>query len=573
MCIGTLEECSTAQGGTLAVRRCAGQGAGPTVKDTTAGTSRATTHERTVALTVHHAEAPVRKTKEATMRRAFAGLLLVSSAGLLVAHDELGASSHREAPFITSLPKVDGTDFYMFRSYEPGREEFVTLVANYYPFQDPYGGPNYYALDPEALYEIHIDNDGDAVEDLTFRFQFDKELREEDGLELMVGEGDDARSIAIPLINLGPITAENEENLNRLETYSVDLVRGDRRTGDVVSISEIGGDATFEKPVDFIGTKSLPDYEAYARAHTYSIDIPDCGVSSTHRAGQSSEARLFVGQREESFVVALGELFDLINLDPLGDRDRGLDDLEDENITSIALEVPISCLTQGGSPVIGGWTTASLRQARVLNPRPTFEQPTREGGAFTQVSRLGNPLVNEIVIGLRDKNLFNASEPAEDEQFLEYVTHPTFPEIVEILFGSAGVVAPDLFPREDLVAVFLTGVEGVNMTATPAEMLRLNTAIPPTPPEGQNSLGALECFVDGKLDLEAAGCDPAGFPNGRRPGDDVVDIELRVAMGALLPESVAPAGDLPYNDGALITSGDFQDEFPYLRTPIPGSRP
>jgi hypothetical protein len=171
------------------------------------------------------------------------------------------------------------------------------------------------------------------------------------------------------------------------------------------------------------------------------------------------------------------------------------------------------------------------------------------------VSRLGAPLVNEVVIGLKDKDRFNASKPKDDAQFLNYVTHPTLPALIELLFS---VPAPTQFPRTDLIAAFLTGLDGLNKTATPAEMLRLNTAIAPKPAQDQSNLGAL-------------GGDLAGFPNGRRPGDDVVDIELRVAMGALLPPASAPAGTLPFTDGAYVDSSFFAVTFPYLKTPIPGS--
>jgi len=184
-----------------------------------------------------------------------------------------------------------------------------------------------------------------------------------------------------------------------------------------------------------------------------------------------------------------------------------------------------------------------------------------------QVSRLGAPLVNEVVIGLKDKNRFNSSEPKDDAQFADYVTNPTLPALLEILFGSAGVKAPTNFPRTDLVAAFLTGVSGLNQPArvVGSEMLRLNTAIPPTPGGAQSRLGVL-------------GGDFAGFPNGRRPGDDVVDIELRVAMGVLCTLSIggctpadAPAGTLHYTDGAFLDSGFFDNAFPYLRTPLKGS--
>ncbi|MDZ4832018.1 MAG: DUF4331 domain-containing protein [Phycisphaerae bacterium] len=467
-------------------------------------------------------------------RRAItlASLVAMSSTAL--------ASSHREAPFITENPKVDATDYYMFKSYEPSRDRFVTIVANYLPLQDPYGGPNYFSLDPDAIYEIHIDNDGDSHEDITFRFRFTNTLK-----SLTVPVGD--QNVAVPLVNIGPISRGRTGPLNVIESYTVDVIYGDTTTGTPESITNaVTGESSFLKPVDNIGNKSIPDYPAYAASHVYSIDMP----------GSSESGRLFVGQRKDPFVVNLGETFDLVNLNPVGSPTAEHDTLDDKNVTSLILEIPISALTSGGEPVIGGWTTASLHRARVLSENPTFTKPATEQGDWVQVSRLGMPLVNELVIGLEDKNLFNASKPENDGQFATYVTNPTLPVLLNALFG----VTPPCLPRTDLVAVFLTGVAGLNQPANVvgSEMLRLNTSIPATPARMQSNLGVL------------AG-DNAGFPNGRRPGDDVVDMALRVVMGALLPAECAPNGALPYTDGATVDSSFFTNAFPYLLNPIPGS--
>jgi hypothetical protein len=454
------------------------------------------------------------------------------------------ASSHREAPYITKQPKVDATDFYMFRSYEVGREDYVTLIANYLPLQNPYGGPNYFSLDPEALYEIHVDNDGDAIEDVTFQFRFTTTIQD---VALPIGPIGNQKLVSVPLINVGAITAGDVSNLNSRESYGVKVVFGDRRTGVVQTLTNADtAESSFVKPVDNIGNKSLPDYAAYAATHVYPIALPN-----------GSEGRMFVGQRKDPFVVNLGETFDLVNLNPLGNPAGEVDDLADANVTSIVLEVPIDFLTST-SDVIGGWTSASLRQARVLNPFPLSaadNNVTVEGGAWTQVSRLGMPLVNELVIGLKDKDRFNASEPKDDVQFLDYVTHPTLPALLDALFP---VTAPTLFPRSDLVQVFLTGVPTLNETTTACEMLRLNTTTAATPAAGQNNLGVI------------AG-DSAGFPNGRRPGDDVVDIALRVVMGKLLGAGDAPDGQLEYTDGAIVDQTFFDATFPYLKIPLPGS--
>ena len=486
--------------------------------------------------------------------------LLISNLIAIALAPQAYASSHREAPFITKNPKADATDFYMFRSYEPGREQFTTLIANYIPLQDAYGGPNFFAMDPDALYEIHIDNNGDAREDLTFQFRFASANKD---TQLSVG----GKKVSIPLvINGGAIADVNPAGANVRETYTVSVVRGDRRSGTRSAVTNAsGGGTTFDKPIDNIGNKAIPDYAAYAAKHVYSVNIPGCGTP----------ARMFVGQRKDPFVVNLGETFDLINIKapaveflPNAER-NAKDDLADKNVTSIELEVATACLTAPGSsdPVIGGWTTASLRQGRLLNPTPgATTGAAKEGGAWTQVSRLGAPLVNEVVIGLKDKDRFNASKPSADAQFADYVTNPTLPALVEILYGSTGAKAPTNFPRNDLVAAFLTGVKGLNQpaTVTASEMLRLNTAIAPTASGSQKRLGV----IDG---------DNAGFPNGRRPGDDVVDIALRVVMGKLCTLNLgcvpgdAPAGAIRFTDGAYLDETFIGTSFPYLKTPLPGS--
>jgi hypothetical protein len=489
-----------------------------------------------------------------------AALLLVAAAAPLFA----SASSHREAPFITGAPKVDGTDFYMFRSYEAGREGYVTLIANYLPLQDSYGGPNYFALDEKALYEIHIDNNGDAREDITFQFRFDDKYK-----NLAVPAGN--KKVAVPLINIGQVDTD-AANLNMSQSYTVGVVRGHRRG----SAPELVGDAMtgeeiFQKPADNIGNKSIPDYASYANNFIYSANIPGC----------SQPGRVFAGQRKEGFVVNLGEVFDLVNTNPAGPRDGERNIISRKNITTLALEVPISCLTRGKEPVIGGWMTASLRQGRLINPKPSKpSRTTVEGGAWTQVSRLGSPLANELFIGLPDKDRFNGSEPRDDGQFATYVTNPTLPVLLNVLFGNAAI--PPQTPRNDLVAAFLTGVPGLNQPANVrgAEMLRLNTSIAPTPVAAQNDLGVL-------------GGDSAGFPNGRRPFDDVVDIELRVGQGALCSKALKcgkqtadPNNGTPYTDGsraagptvatsmvtgAINAADTYLDTFPYLATPVPGS--
>lgn len=535
-----------------------------------------------------------------TFTRTTFALGLALSCGLATSAAQ--ASSHREAPFIAGSPRVDGTDFYMFRSYESGRAGFVTLIANYQPLQDSYGGPNYFTMDPEALYEIHIDNNGDSVEDLTFQFRFKNEYgKATAGTTVINGEVNGATSgaeqrVQVPLANLLAGSGAAPGLLNVLETYTVKLVTGPRRSNTASNIANVtakagvvAGGLTFNKPIDNIGNKSIPDYEGYSDEFIYDIDLPNC----------SANGKMFVGQRREGFVVNLGQVFDQINLNPLGARNSASNVIADKNVTSLALELPVSCLLAAGSspePVIGAWTTASKRQGRLLNPAPAgprdagagMRGPSREGGAWTQVSRLGSPLVNEVVIGITDKDKFNASSPQDDvANFGKYVLYPSLPVLVNVLFS---VPVPATPRTADLLPVFVTGIRAnvngtmtdfthpanVNLTtlAGAGEMLRLNTAFP----TAQNAVAPPPAS-----DLGFLACDLNGFPNGRRVTDDVVDIALTVAEGALTNtnglQTCDVSGPTPtvlragavVNDGAQPNPADYRMTFPYLNTPLPGA--
>jgi hypothetical protein len=493
----------------------------------------------------------------------------------------VNASSHREAPFVTGVPKVDGTDLFMFNSYEPGREGYVTLLANYYPFQDAFGGPNYFQLDDTARYSIRIDNNGDAAQDIEFIFQFSNALPNSGtGIKVPVGNA----QVPVPLKHVGAVSADDQSALNTRESYKVLLRRGN--TPATEGVNGVDGTRDFTKPYDFAGTKtfgSVEAYERYARQYIYTVNIPGC----------DQPARVFAGQRDEPFQINVGKIFDLVNFVPVEagavpglpgiEQSRENDELANKNITTLGLEVHASCLTGSGNGVIGGWTTAMTRQVQVLSRTSSTKNASVNGGAFVQVSRLGMPLVNEVVIGLPDKDRFNRSKPSDDARFLRYVTNPTLPVILDSLFRDAvnavlpddvPSLAPSNLPRQDLVTAFLTGFPGVNQLAqvTPSEMMRLNTKIPAVPAGQQNAMGVL------------AG-DLAGFPNGRRPGDDVTDIELRVAMGRLChPVTIggaamdlglckptdAPVGTVPFTDGAPTSAADFDAVFPYFRAPIPG---
>jgi hypothetical protein len=461
-------------------------------------------------------------------------------------------------------------------------------------------------MDPDALYEIEIDNTGDGVEDITFQFQFSQRLTNltvnpnpgmagglpdaGGGIALVISypDGGAAQTVPVPFLNVGPIPA----NLNVTETYTAGVVMGPRRGSLPMTITNApDGGTFFTKPADYMGPHSYgastaadgaTAYAAYASQYVYTVDIPGCGGS----------ARMFVGPRAEGFAVNLGPIFDLIDAPAAvvtgaapGAVNAVPNPLANKNITSIALEVPATCLAPSATqPVIAGWTTASVRQVRIVNPGATYTVPSKEGGGWTQVSRLGMPLVNEVVIGLPDKDHFNASEPSGDAQFVPYITNPTLAKVIDLVFMVG--LEPQLFPRTDLVTTFAEGVPGVNAfpgPITPFEALRLNTTssgiFAPRPPSMQSYLGAAGCFVQGVLTPTAPGCDPTGFPNGRRPGDDVVDVALDVMEGYLIPAS-APGGLAPayagpsptlFTDGVQQIATQFGVTFPYLNAPHAGA--
>ena len=501
----------------------------------------------------------------------------IVAAALLAISGGAIASSHREAPFISTSPKVDASDFYMFNSYETGRTGFVTLVANYQPLQDGFDGPNYHAMDANALYEIHIDNVGDAKEHLTFQFRFQNNFT---ARNVTVGSS----TVDVAPLQVGAVSVPNDPHLQVNETYTLTMVTGDRRTGKVEAITNgTTGASTFNKPVDNIGEKTIADYPTYAAAHVYPIAIPGC----------ATQGKVFVGQRQDPFAVNLGVIFDMVDA-PVATIDTASNynatpqgSLYYKNVTSLELEIPATCLgATSAAPVIGGWTTASLRQTRVLDPTPKsgYQTTDRNGGAWSQVSRLSMPLVNELVIGMKDKDLFNSSKPSGDAQFLTYVSNPSYPKLLETYLGSAGI-SPTNIPRNDLVTTFLTGIKGVNQlaTVTPSEMLRLNTSIAAVPFAQQNRLGIVGNIL-------AKGSDNAGYPNGRRPKDDVVDITLIAAMGGLCEAngttdtlgfgaacnpSAVPLGMAVFNlnDTVDQAAQPFLAGFPYLNTPIPGTGP
>ena len=457
-------------------------------------------------------------------------------------------SSHREAPEISRDPVADSTDLYAFVS--PDQPDTVTLIANYIPLQEPAGGPNFYAFgdDDEVRYDIHVDNDGDGQPDVTYRFRFHSQLLDPETF----------------LYNTGPITALDSPNWNNRQFYSVWKIV-DQGPGKLLG-------SNLPCPPCNIGPLSTPHYASLADMAVHSLD---------------GGIKVFAGQRAEGFYVDLGAIFDLGDLRPFENLHAqygmhvftkpapGVNATNRLNVHSIAIQVPITDLVQPGAggesdpkSVIGVWTTASRQAASVLAENGN----TVTSGPWRQVSRLGNPLINEVIIALGDKDRWNHLEPVGDKQFAHYYAHPELAALLPALY-------PGVFPnlealvksgktRADLEAILLTGIpSGLipgfqnNTGSVLSDMLRLNTAIPPS--SSPNILGLL-------------GGDLAGFPNGRRVFDDIVTVELRAVAGvtyALVDPSFKPdaaAGEV--TDGLTPSSvkAPFLTSFPYLGVPYSG---
>jgi Domain of unknown function (DUF4331) len=455
-------------------------------------------------------------------------------------------SSHREAPEISQDPVADSTDLYAFVS--PDRPDTVTLIANYIPLQEPAGGPNFYEFGDDVLYEIHIDNDGDARADVSFQFRFTTQVRDPETF----------------LYNTGPILSLDSPNWNRRQFYSVTRVIGGKA-------ERIG--TGLPCPPCRIGPLSNPHYAELAKAAVR--NLPE-GI------------RCFAGQRAEGFYVDLGSIFDLGNLRPFEELHNqfgmhvfskaapGVNGTNHLNVHSIALQVPKGDILRKGShgvddprSVIGVWTTASRQRVRIWDADRGMNV---DSGPFRQVSRLANPLINEVIIPLGHKDLWNTLPPFDDKQFASYYTSPGLAALLPVLYPG---VFPDLAklvksgkPRIDIEAVLLTGIPaGIipgfqnNTGSVLSDLLRLNTAIPPS--AKPNILGLL-------------GGDLAGFPNGRRVFDDVVTVELRALAGVTYP--LIDKSYVPDKAAGLVTDGltpkdvkaPYLHEFPYLGVPYSG---
>jgi len=448
------------------------------------------------------------------MRTKIVGLLAIFIVALAMMPGQ--ASSHREAPLISMDPTADNTDVYAFVS--PDQPDTVTLISNFIPFQDPNGGPKFYNFDPNVVYAIHVDNNGDAVEDITFEWRFTTEIR----------------NPATFLYNTGQVTTLDDPDLNVRQFYSLRRINGARRTGTVTELS-----GRLPVPPPNIGPRSTPNYGAL-------------GGATQQLAGNM---RVFAGQRDEGFYLDLA-IFDLlgINSGVVESSTSGF------NVSSLAIQVPKSTLARSNATptsatdpnaIIGVWSTASRFATRTLSAGAE-----NHSGTLVQVSRLGNPLVNEVVIDRARQDAFNALEPTGDAVALDRVTDPEVPKLLKAIFNIDSPPAP----RNDLVAIFLTGIPGANMppNVRASEMMRLNMAVPPT--ASPNRLGVL-------------GGDLGGYPNGRRVSDDVLDITLLAAAGAT---PLTPAFNRSPNNtlGDSVNGNDlpYLPFFPYLAIPHAGNR-
>ncbi|PNG19879.1 DUF4331 domain-containing protein [Streptomyces cahuitamycinicus] len=420
----------------------------------------------------------------------------LTAAGVTALQPEAAsASSHREAPLISGTPQYDNTDVYAFVS--PDKPDTTTIVANWIPFEEPAGGPNFFTFAEDAQYDLRIDSNGDAKEDLLFRYTFKTHVKNDKTF----------------LYNTGPVESLDDPDLNITQTYDLELIK--LRNLKAVSKTKVADDAPVAP--SNVGKASMPDYNTLRKQAVHKL---------------AGGAQTFAGQADDPFFLDL-RVFDLLyggNLSEVGN-----DTLKGYNVNSIALQVPNSFIAEShDQPVVGIWSTTQRKNAK---------------GYFAQVSRLGNPLVNEVVNPLKDKDKFNASTPRDDGAFLQNVTNPELPKLIEAIYK---IPAPDE-PRNDLVDVYLKGVKDLNQPphVTPSEQLRLNTSIKPA--AKPKRLGVL----DG---------DNAGFPNGRRLTDDVIDASLQVVEGELL----GAKNDL----GDAVDENDkkFEKSFPYVALPTEGSR-
>ncbi len=526
----------------------------------------------------------MRKTTQIFLTTAIA---IVTAASLLMSQfswtQVTKASSHREAPLIQLDPTADNTDVYAFRS--PDNPGTVTMIANFIPLEEPSNGPDFYRFDDNALYQIRIDNNGDARVDLALQFRFRTQILNPDTI----------------LYNTNRIDSLNDPdwNVRQVMDVTAQIRQGNPATPTFTTFNL--GTSLPTPPVN-IGPRSTPNYET---------NLAEASISTINTG--AGPIRVFAGQRDEGFYIDTGSAFDLLGLRPFNSahllplpNSNGVDFLAGYNVHTIAIQVPIQLLTASGAlptgttdpnAIIGVYATASRPGTRVLNTNGTATNTGNCGGQAiapsaecVQVSRLANPLVNELFIprgssttvSENDKDLYNATLPATDSTRDVFIRgsaqRPVEPvALINLLYPP--VLDAPTSGRNDLVRVFLTGVPGATRPpvqndpldpsagpgAVPSDLMRLNVAVPPTAFGSQNRLG----FIAGDL---------AGFPNGRRPIDDVVDIELRVAAGVLLPGNACANGTASCNqapnnilgDGVNENDRPFRTSFPYLASPVSG---
>ena len=463
------------------------------------------------------------------------------------------AASHREAPLIALDPAADNTDTYAFRSWQDPSK--VVFIANVIPGQEPGDGPNYFNFDDEVLYTINIDNNQDgAAEDIVYEFRFKTETRPILGSLLFPLPYIGNPHIPVPEIQgITKLDGPGSEGFSRRQTYTVTEVRGNKRT------ELFTGQKLIAVPSN-VGPATMPDYETLASQGIYT--------------DSATGIKVFAGQRAETFYIDLGAVFDTANLRRFLPLLTAAEDANDSvnpfgvnrfsgfNITSIAIEVPISRITQDGktaeqtsTPVIGMYASTARQKVKQLAGDGT----SKLAGPWTQVSRLANPLVNELIIDTPSKDLWNSQEPEDEAQFQEFYKNPSIAQALALIFNVP--VTP--MPRTDLMSLLLKypgqALAGNNCGSPCSELLRLNVQVTPTQPENQKRLGGL------------AG-DAAGFPNGRRPNDDVTDIAIRVVGGENY--IAARAGDgvnfLQGAQGSNLTANGIYKVFPYLPTPYDG---
>ena len=454
---------------------------------------------------------------------ALAGLAVASVTAVVLSSDGSEASSHREAPAIGADPLADTTDVYAFIA--PDAPDKLTIVGNWIPLEEPAGGPNFYNFGDDVSYEFAIDNNGDAKEDVTYEYRFKTTVVDPTTF----------------LYATGPITSLDDPNFNIRQTYDI------YRNGQLIA-------SGLKTPPNNIGPTSTPNYDATAAQAVYTL---------------ADGSKHFAGQRDDPFFVDLGAIFDLATVRALpGDMGGGIDGVGGFNTHSIVLQVPLASVTScrcdpaptGTAAVLGIWSDTYRSKINVLDGAGGAQ----DNGPRVQVSRLGNPLVNEVVIPLSHKDRFNASDPANDGQFLPFVLNSDLASKLNAVYGL-GLPTTD---RQDLVTVFLTGIPGLNQPANvkASEQLRINVGIKP---------GSAQCANFSTLGVIAG--DACGFPNGRRLADDVTDVELRAVACGYGFDFGPCDSDAPYaatterlGDGVDGNDKAFMAAFPYVASPHSG---